>query len=87
VIVMVRSSRGEKLIKKARGRRAGARAAHQEPAPQPAVEPAGTAEGDAFALADPSLDVAVYTCACGFVFEAPVLTSVGCPHCGDHQAW
>jgi hypothetical protein len=29
----------------------------------------------------------MYTCHCGFVFEAPVSTSVGCPHCGGTQAW
>jgi hypothetical protein len=34
-----------------------------------------------------SQDTAVYTCQCGFVFEALVSTSVGCPHCGDAQAW
>jgi hypothetical protein len=32
-------------------------------------------------------DQAVYACQCGFVFEAPVSTSVGCPHCGGTQAW
>jgi rubrerythrin len=32
-------------------------------------------------------DRAVYTCQCGYVFEAPVSTSVGCPHCGGTQAW
>ena len=32
-------------------------------------------------------DHALYTCVCGFVFEAPVSTSVDCPHCGDTQAW
>jgi hypothetical protein len=32
-------------------------------------------------------DEAVYSCQCGFVFEAPVSTSVGCPHCGGTQAW
>jgi hypothetical protein len=32
-------------------------------------------------------DQAVYSCRCGFVFEAQVSTSVGCPHCGDMQAW
>ncbi len=37
--------------------------------------------------ADPDLDVAVYTCSCGYVFEAAVSTGVGCPHCGDRQAW
>jgi len=32
-------------------------------------------------------DSATYHCQCGFVFEAPVSTSVGCPHCGGTQAW
>jgi hypothetical protein len=32
-------------------------------------------------------DQAVYSCHCGFVFEALVSTSVGCPHCGGTQAW
>jgi hypothetical protein len=32
-------------------------------------------------------DRAAYTCACGHVFEAAVSTTVGCPHCGDTQAW
>jgi hypothetical protein len=35
----------------------------------------------------PLQDQALYSCGCGFVFEAPVSTSVGCPHCGDAQAW
>jgi hypothetical protein len=35
----------------------------------------------------PSQDRALYTCGCGYVFEAPVSTSVGCPHCGGTQAW
>lgn len=34
-----------------------------------------------------TLDQAVYTCECGFVFEAEVLTTVACPHCGCGQAW
>ncbi len=33
------------------------------------------------------LDSAFYTCGCGFVFTAPVSTSVACPHCGAGQAW
>ena len=32
-------------------------------------------------------DRAVYTCSCGYVFEADVTTSVTCPHCGSGQAW
>jgi hypothetical protein len=35
----------------------------------------------------PPQDEALYTCSCGFVFHAAVSTSVGCPHCGDTQAW
>jgi hypothetical protein len=33
------------------------------------------------------LDQAQYTCACGYVFDAAVSTTVACPHCGDGQAW
>jgi hypothetical protein len=32
-------------------------------------------------------DRAMYTCTCGYVFEANVSTSVACPHCGAGQAW
>lgn len=32
-------------------------------------------------------DRALYTCSCGYAFEAEVSTSVGCPHCGTSQAW
>jgi hypothetical protein len=37
--------------------------------------------------ANVSQDAALYSCACGYVFKAAVTTSVGCPHCGSHQAW
>jgi len=32
-------------------------------------------------------DKALYSCGCGYAFKAEVSTSVGCPHCGTHQAW
>ena len=32
-------------------------------------------------------DKALYRCGCGYAFKAEVSTSVGCPHCGTHQAW
>jgi rubrerythrin len=32
-------------------------------------------------------DHALYTCSCGYAFEADVSASVRCPHCGDEQAW
>jgi hypothetical protein len=34
-----------------------------------------------------SQDRALYSCSCGFAFDALVSTSVGCPHCGSTQAW
>jgi rubrerythrin len=34
-----------------------------------------------------SQDAALYACSCGYIFKAPVTTSVGCPHCGADQAW
>jgi hypothetical protein len=36
---------------------------------------------------DPTQDRAVYSCSCGYVFDAAVSTSVDCPHCGHTQAW
>jgi hypothetical protein len=33
------------------------------------------------------IDEASYACACGFVFRAPVSTTVDCPHCHAEQAW
>ncbi len=32
-------------------------------------------------------DLACYACHCGYVFAAPVSTTVECPHCGAPQAW
>jgi len=33
------------------------------------------------------LDQASYVCECGYLFAAPVSTTVSCPHCGTSQAW
>jgi hypothetical protein len=33
------------------------------------------------------IDQASYTCECGFVFVAPVTTTVACPHCDAQQPW
>jgi hypothetical protein len=62
-------------------RRGHAAAARPAPAPSPEqpeqrVRDAGGPE-----------DLGTYTCVCGFHFEAPVSTSVACPHCGAGQAW
>jgi hypothetical protein len=32
-------------------------------------------------------DRALYSCNCGYAFKARVTTTVGCPHCGQTQAW
>ena len=32
-------------------------------------------------------DRALYSCSCGYAFKAEVSTSVGCPRCGNGQAW
>jgi hypothetical protein len=32
-------------------------------------------------------DSALYSCSCGYQFQAPVSASVSCPHCGTGQAW
>jgi hypothetical protein len=34
-----------------------------------------------------SEDRALYSCSCGYAFKAKVTTTVGCPHCGQTQAW
>jgi hypothetical protein len=33
------------------------------------------------------LDEASYVCECGYLFAAPVSTTVVCPHCSAPQAW
>jgi hypothetical protein len=33
------------------------------------------------------IDEASYSCDCGYVFCAPVSTTVACPNCGATQAW
>jgi hypothetical protein len=51
--------------------------------PRPLAETPPTRERDAGGPEDRAL----YHCHCGFVFEANVSASVGCPHCGSAQAW
>ncbi len=60
------------------GRRMQARVVRmdQEPAPHARERAAGGPE-----------DRAAYRCSCGYVFEAAVSATVGCPRCGDTQAW
>ena len=52
------------------------------------MSPRGSTEGSVRHRAGPPPeDKALYTCSCGFVFDAPVTTSVQCVHCGQTQAW
>jgi hypothetical protein len=59
---------------------------HVVPAPEPRPEPMHPAERRMRDAGGPD-DRACYPCACGFVFVAPVSTSVHCPHCDAEQAW
>jgi hypothetical protein len=51
-------------------------ALHQVLSPEQRVRRAGGPE-----------DRALYSCDCGYTFEAAVSTTVDCPHCGAEQAW
>jgi hypothetical protein len=55
------------------------------PAP-PAPTRASRAQARAQRSGGP-LDRALYSCSCGAAFKADVSTTVGCPHCGQTQAW
>ena len=59
---------------------------HVVPPPEPPPEPMHAAERRMRDAGGPD-DRACYTCGCGFVFVAPVSTSVRCPHCDAAQAW
>lgn len=66
---------------------------HEETAPTAAPrlrlvpdDPALTAERRMRRAGGPQ-DTALYGCGCGYVFDAPVSTSVSCPHCAASQAW
>ena len=63
-----------------------ARRLHVVPAPVPPPAPMHRAERRMRDAGGPD-DRACYSCACGFVFVAPVSTSVRCPHCDAEQAW
>jgi hypothetical protein len=52
----------------------------------PRSEASGTQTDSARRAGGPE-DRALYACACGHAFKAPVSTSVGCPRCGASQAW
>ena len=59
---------------------------HIVPRPRPLPAPMHPAERRMRDAGGPD-DRACYSCGCGFLFEAPVSTSVQCPHCESVQAW
>ena len=67
--------------------RRGHRAPQAHRAPAEPSRSAATAARARRRQADVPQDRALYACSCGYVFAATVSTSVGCPHCGDAQAW
>jgi hypothetical protein len=83
--------RGESRLWRHRDGRPG-RAAERDALSDTACDPIPMAEATLNAsqrrrIAGAPQDCALYSCGCGFQFQAAVSTSVGCPHCGDTQAW
>jgi hypothetical protein len=85
--VLVRSKRGERTGRSRQG--PSHRVEGHLNVGQPARQSTPPSESEAGEADERRLtnDPAMYSCQCGFVFEAPVSTSVHCPHCGDTQAW
>ena len=67
--------------------RAAQRAARSAPAPDRSPRRRGASPQARERDAGGPEDLALYRCSCGYVFEAAVSTTVGCPHCGGTQAW
>jgi hypothetical protein len=57
------------------------------PQPAAAPAPARASRRDRERRSGGPEDRALYACSCGVAFKASVTTSVGCPHCGQTQAW
>jgi hypothetical protein len=78
-------------------RRAASSAARALSDPGAGSEAAAGVPASAASVPDPAVmrvrraggpvDHASYTCACGYVFTAPVSTTVCCPHCAAGQPW
>jgi hypothetical protein len=82
-VLTVRTRPHRSRVRPRVGRRAAQRAANAtvvQQIPQPAPQARERAAGG-------PQDLAAYRCSCGYVFEAPVSTTVGCPNCGGTQAW
>jgi hypothetical protein len=61
-------------------------AADEHPVTYPASGPSDLAVERVRDAGGP-VDRASYSCECGYVFLAPVSTTVSCPHCEAGQAW
>ena len=89
VIAVGRTMR-QRLLRPARerhrdrgGKHAHTRRATEAPLPERLPDP----ECERVREAGGPRDLASYVCGCGYVFSAPVSTTVVCPHCHAHQAW
>jgi hypothetical protein len=69
------------------GRRRPAPASNHTVTPSPAVSGPSDLAVERVRDAGGPVDKASYSCECGFVFLAPVSTTVTCPHCQAGQAW
>ncbi len=89
--MLSRTSHADKLIRspfRGRSRPAAARVAPVPELPELTVtRMTDRSRRHAAAKLESELGEATYNCQCGFIWQAPVLTSVDCPHCGDSQAW
>ncbi len=85
--VSVRPKPNNKLARGMRTRRLSRGGLHETRTAAPSELPARDQPARAVDNASQSLDLASYSCECGYVFEAQVSTTVDCPHCGAGQAW
>ena len=75
-------------VKQAISQRRSAKGRRLHIVPPPAPRPAPTHEAERrMRDAGGPDDRALYSCGCGYLFEAPVSASVPCPHCATVQAW
>jgi hypothetical protein len=80
--MMVRSKPATNIIRRRRVARGARSSEHFGP-----IAEAPSGQSRSRRHGGPSEDRALYTCHCGYMFDALVSTSVGCPHCGRTQAW
>jgi hypothetical protein len=80
---VVSSGRFMQLTTRLPKKRRSTRPTHRQPTP---VSREAAETRDARRGGGPE-DRALYSCMCGYAFEAKVSTSVDCPHCGSQQAW